>query len=396
MSRAIATTFEAEADQVAHAIALTDVFRVAEALKEDGPAGLTRIQLQPLVPIRPALAMQGTEEITDFPVWVERKYDGIRLMLHKSTGARGSQLFAAFTRRRGDWIEQVPGIDVGLRMLGCQSAIIDGELFGTTLTHEGVSPATVYDVYASLQGDRRARVNLKYAAFDLLHVDGFDLTQLPLAERRQRLIQLVQPVVPFQVPVPFVIAEGQLAESHDDVNRLYAYFRNQGYEGIIAKDLTRPYVLAARDPTWTKRKPAITVDLVLLAGVFSVTRKESGPTFGSYVLGAKTKDGSFLDVGDVAAGDRQKELDIQAEIMREGLLTGKRIERASMSGTRPGVELTPHVVVTIKVNELVKDRTSGKLHLRDPKLLHVRSDKSPNESDTTDGLEELFLRQRIA
>ena len=60
----------------------------ARCSRRRAPAGLRAIQLQPLVPVRPALAGGTTDEIKRFPVWVERKYDGIRLMLHKSTDAR--------------------------------------------------------------------------------------------------------------------------------------------------------------------------------------------------------------------------------------------------------------------------------------------------------------------
>ena len=66
--------------------------------------------------------------------------------------------------------------------------------------------------------------------------------------------------------------------------------------------------------------------------------------------------------------------------MREGLMTGARIERASSSGTRPGVELRPHMVVTVKFEGLVRDGPTGKLSLRDPKLAVIRSDRGRNAS----------------
>jgi DNA ligase-1 len=94
VARLIGDKFGVQAEQVSHAMALTDAFRVAEVLIEDGAEGLRKIQLQPLVPVRPMLAGGTTDQIEadQSPVWVERKYDGIRLMLHKSTDARGSVL----------------------------------------------------------------------------------------------------------------------------------------------------------------------------------------------------------------------------------------------------------------------------------------------------------------
>ncbi len=120
-------------------------------------------------------------------MWVERKYDGIRLMLHKATDAGGSVLAAAYTRARHDWIELVRGLDLTIRALPVRSVILDGELHGTVVDLEGVRPATVYEVYAYLQGERALPVTLKFAAFDLVYLDGNDLTPLSLAERRRRL-----------------------------------------------------------------------------------------------------------------------------------------------------------------------------------------------------------------
>jgi DNA ligase-1 len=365
-------------------------------LADEGAAGLRKIQLQALVPVRPALASGSSpDELKKFPVWVERKYDGIRLMLHKSTDARGSMLCGAYTRNRGDWLESVLGLDATIKMIPCRSAIIDGELYGTFVDIEaGSRPASVYEVYASLQGERL--VNLKYAAFDLIYLNGQDLTALPLSERRKRLSMLLGPLTAAPLPVPVTVSEGQMAASREDVNRLYHHFRAQGYEGVITKDLDGAYALASRDPSWTKRKPEVTLDLVLLGAVFAVTTKERAGLFGSYVIAARGDDNSFVDVGDVAGVDRVRDGEIQGEIMREGLITGQRIERQSSSGVRPGLALRPHIVVTVKFEGVARDFTTKELSLRDPKLAVIRSDKSPLEANTTKDIEELYLRQRVA
>jgi len=395
IARILAEHFKAPAEQVNHAIALTDPFKVARILAAEGAEGLRRIQLQPLVPVRPALASSTTDEIKKFPVWVERKYDGIRLMLHKSTDERGSILCGGYTRGRRDWLELVPGLDLTLKTVPAHNAIIDGELYGTVLDLEGARPASVYEVYATMQGEKGIGVNLRYAAFDLLYLNGQDLTRLPLSERRKRLSALLAPLAAMTLPIPLTVVEGQLAKTKDDVNRLYHHFRSQGYEGVITKDLDGPYLLAARDPAWAKRKPVVTLDLALLGAVLAVTTKERAGMFGSYVIGARQPDGSFADVGDVAGVDRARDMQIQQEIMREGLITGRRIERQSSSGVRPGFELRPHIVVTVKFEGIAKDFTTGELSLRDPKLVQIRTDKNAFETDEVGALEELYLRQRV-
>ena len=395
LSRIIAKRFGAAEEQVAHAMALTDAFKVTQVLAEDGVEGLKQIQLQPLVPVRPTLAGGLADEIENFPVWVERKYDGIRLMLHKSTDARGSVLCGAYTRNRGDWLEQIPGLDVTIRHLPVGTAIVDGELYGTVLDLDRPRPATVYEVYSSLQGDVRLPVNLRYAAFDLIYLNGQDLTSQPLSQRRNVLSTVVSPLSGVQLPIPISLSEGQLANNKDDVNRLFHHFRAQGYEGIISKNLDAPYLLAARDPEWKKRKPEITLDLTLLGACYAVTTEENRGLFASYVIGARTNDGQFEDIGDVTGLDRVRDGEIQAEIMREGLMTGRRIERVSSSGTRPGVELKPAIVATVKFEGIARDHADGKLSLRSPRIVMIRSDKSAAESDTVDRIQEIWLRQRV-
>lgn len=396
IARALAGAYGGEADTIQHAIALSDPFTVARTLAQEGPEGLRKVRLQPLVAIKPALASGSTEAVKKYPTWVERKYDGIRLMLHKSTDAQGSVLCAAYTRGRKDWLEQVRGLRQTVSLFPCRDCILDGELYGSVLDLEGPRPATVYEVYASLSGEVVQRpVNLKYAAFDLVYLNGQDLTQLPLRQRRQLLNQFLGPATQAPLPIPVSLAEGQLAKHKHDVNRLYQYFRGQGYEGIISKDLDGAYALARRDPTWLKRKPEITLDLVLLQGIFSVTSKQKAGMFGSFAIGARSEDGGFIDVGDVAGVDQHRDREIQAEIMRNGLITGRRVERQSASGVRPGVELRPHVVVTVRFEGIVKDSVTGTLKLRDPKLVAMRSDKHAGEVDKVSAIEELYFQQRM-
>ncbi|MCP4661325.1 MAG: hypothetical protein GY856_38470 [bacterium] len=395
LAQLLGERFGVAGEQVSQAMALTDAFAVTRVLESEGAPGLRTIQLQPLVPVRPALASGGAEGIRTYPVWVERKYDGIRLLLHKTTDRLGSVLCGAYSRNRRDYLELVRGLDATIKMLPAGSLIIDGELCGTLPSAGGMRPATVYELFGSLQGESALPIRLRYAAFDLLYLNGRDLTAQPLAERRQPLAQLVGPLAAFPLPIELTVAEGQMANSKEDVNRLYQHFRSQGYEGIITKDLTSPYRLAARDPGWLKRKPEITLELVLLGAVLAVTTKEKAGMFGSYVIGARSPESGFEDVGDVAGVDRVRDAEIQQVIMSEGLLTGRRIERRSASGTRPGFELVPHIVVTVRFEGVIRDSTTGRLSLRDPKLVVIRPDKAAHEADSTPTLEELYLKQKV-
>lgn len=395
LARLLAEHLGVEAEAMSHALALADVFEIVDLIERHGPDGLRQIRMQPLVPIRPALAGGSIETLKRFPAWIERKYDGVRLMIHKSTDAAGFVLCGAYSRTRRDYLELIPGLEVAIKQLPARTAIVDGELYGVVATPDGVRPATVYEVWSLIQGEPKRPVRLRYAAFDVLYIDGVDLTSRPLAERRQRLSALVGTIAALPLPVPIRLAEGQSAANHGDVRRLYEHFRAQGYEGIIAKEADGLYRLASRDPGWRKRKPAITLDLVLLAAMLAVTRKENVGMFSSYVIGARGEDDAFEDVGDVAGVDRAKDAEIQQMIARQGLLTGSRIERKSVSGSHSGFELVPAIVVTVRFDGLVRDPASGRLRLRDPKLVAIRADKNAHEADTLAGLEKAYLKQSV-
>lgn len=396
LAKLLGERFGVAPEAIEHAMALTDALHVARTLEREGPAGLRQIQLKPLSPVRPALAGGQADELRSFPVWVERKYDGIRLLLHKSSDARGSVLCGAYTRNRNDWLEMIPGMAATIRMLPSPTAIVDGELYGMVMDLDGPRPASVYEVYSFLQGEGDRPVQLRYAAFDLLYLQGRDLTSLPLSQRRQSLTALLAPIATWPTPIPIQLAEGQLAASKEELNRLFHHFRAQGYEGIIAKDLNGPYYLATRDPAWAKRKPEITLDLVLLGAVFAVTSKENVGVFGSYVIGAKNAAGGFDIVGDVAGLDKARDQQVQGEIMRLGLLTGRRIERPSATGPRPGLELQPAIVVTVKFEGIIREAKTGRLSLRDPKIATLRSDKSAYDTDDVTRLEQIYLDMRLS
>ncbi|MGH9848200.1 MAG: hypothetical protein ACREEM_56705, partial [Blastocatellia bacterium] len=129
LARLVAERFGVDGEAVATAAALLNLPEVAGILEREGEAGLRRIRLQPLLAFRPALAGAAIDESARYPLWVERKYDGVRLLLHKETDVQGNVLVAAFTRQRNDWTDLVPGIEAVARSIPARRVILDGELY---------------------------------------------------------------------------------------------------------------------------------------------------------------------------------------------------------------------------------------------------------------------------
>jgi DNA ligase-1 len=393
----LAQHYGVELDTLLAAHALEDLPQLVERLERDGPAGLRSVVLRPLSPFRPALA-QSLGEAPSFPCWVDCKYDGIRLLLHKELDALGNMRLAAYTRRRNDWSELVTGLQPMLASLAPYSLIVDGELHGRVLDMEGVArPATVYEVHQSLRGE--LTIPLRYIAFDLLYCNGQDLTQQPFQQRRKQLEQIVSLRHPQGLPVE--LAQGSVVGDMEQLNRLYQQFRRQGHEGCMVKDLQAPYPLAARSPAWLKRKPLETVDLVVTGAYWGEGSRTGARLFDSYSLAARFqetgKPESWREVGTVAGVDQRLTAQLVAEIWRNQLLTGQQRLRDSSRGTAQGVELRPFLVVTVGYEDLLWDRALGEVSLRSPRIVTLRSGEMPLEESTPwNELQRLALRSRLS
>src|SRR4029078_655441 len=154
----------------------------------------------------------------------------------------------AHTRNGHNWSDRYPGIIAAARKLPCRSAILDGEVI--------VQDARGASAFEALQAALRSLpARLIFYAFDLLHLDGKDLLDRPLVERRAKLQKLlgINPSSPLQFSEEFV---GDAA----------AFFRAcaaHELEGIVSKLATSRY-RSGRSKTWLKTKCFTESELTLL------------------------------------------------------------------------------------------------------------------------------------
>lgn len=393
--QSLSTKYGAKVESLGSAAALLDIFGLCDLLEEAGLEGLKSVTLKPLSPIRPALAGANIPSNLRFPAWFECKYDGLRLMVHKQTDPQGRVLTGAFTRKRHDWLELIKGVENLTRMLPCRSAILDGELHGTILDMTGVPrPATVYEVHSYLRGENPVPVNLKYVAFDLIYLNGHDLTQQHFHDRRRNLETLVAPVTNLPLPLPIVLSQGSRVESKEQLNRLYEQYRRQGHEGGMVKLEDSTYPIAQRTQSWMKRKPEETLDLVLTAAYWSDPTSAGKRPFDSYAISCRTPEG-FREVGAVAGVDQGTSLQVARTIMSQGLLTGRPVERRGNTGTSTGVELAPALVVSVRFEGIVRP-DPDRVALRSPRISRVRvGEIGPHEASTLQDLHQMQMREGL-
>jgi bifunctional non-homologous end joining protein LigD len=185
----------------------------------------------PLEFIKPQLA-SPVDQPPPRAGWIhEVKHDGYRtILIIERRKAR------AYTRNGFDWTESYLGITKAAAKLDCRSAIIDGEVI--VQNERGVS-----EFEALKSAIRWHPQRLIFCAFDLLHLNGTDLRDRPLLERRAKLKELLPNERPFLFSEEFT---GDAA----------AFFRacaDHQLEGIVSKLASSKY-RSGRSKTWLKTK----------------------------------------------------------------------------------------------------------------------------------------------
>ncbi|MEX3766542.1 ATP-dependent DNA ligase, partial [Mycolicibacterium fortuitum] len=201
--------------------------------------------------------------------------------------------------------------------------------------------------------------------FDLLHVDGQDLLDLPTEQRLAALDALV----PHDRRVDRIVT--------DDVDAARQFLDRTlaaGHEGVMAKSPTAPYEAGRRGAGWLKVKPVHTLDLVVLA-----VERGSGRRTGKLSnihLGARDPDtGGFVMLGKTFKGMTDAMLAWQTERFRE----------LEVSDDGWAVTVRPEQVVEIAFDGVQRSsRYPGGVALRFARVLRYRDDKPAAEADTID------------
>ena len=276
----------------------------------------------------------------------ELKYDGYRTLV-----AVGGGEARAYTRSGLDWSDRYPAILAEAGELGVSSALIDGE--AVIVLPDGRT--SFQALQAALKEDRASIV---YYAFDLLELDGKDLTGLALSERKEKLAGLLQGRSGHLLYSDHVIGQGE--EMFDRVCKT-------GLEGIVSKRADARYV-GARSPSWVKVKCTRRQEFVLVGW----TPSDKGREFRSLLLGTH-ENGELRYAGKVGTGfpaALREELSARMAPLERSQPTVK----APRSETRGAHWIDPKLVAEIAFTEFTEEGV-----LRHPSFLGLRGDKAAKE-----------------
>jgi DNA ligase 1 len=364
--QAVAAAFDLDEAAVRRAVMLRgDVGAVAAAAATGGAEALAAFRLELFRPIQPMLAQTAgslAEAVTALaPAVVETKLDGARVQVHR----RGGEV-KVFSRNLRDVTARSPEVVAAALALPAASAVLDGEVIA--LRPDG-RPRAFQDTMrtfgtgrgAPASEPRAASTELTVFFFDLLHLDGRDLLDAPLAARSEALAGLVgeDGRVPRAEVDDVAAAEVVLAAALD-----------AGHEGVMVKSLAAPYEAGRRGAGWQKVKPVHTLDLVVLAAEWGSGRRQGW--LSNLHLGARGPDGGFVMLGKTFKGLTDELLAWQTEALlaretgREGHV----------------VHVRPELVVEIAVDGVQRStRYPGGVALRFARVKGYRPDKDAADAD---------------
>ncbi len=239
------------------------------------------------------LAENGTPALArrlSTPPWVEVKWDGIRAL---GTWSDGRMRLHA--RRGTDITGRYPELTAdGAPFLPATDAVVDGEV--VAFDRDGRPSFSLLQNRMHLTRPREierevVRTPIVYLIFDLLRLDGHDLTALPLRDRRTLLEDLVHDLdAPVQVPPVF-----------DDLDAALAASAQFGLEGVVVKDPASRYRPGVRSPSWLKLKHTRTQEAVIVG--IRPGKGDRERTLGSLLLAVRDEPGGDLTyVGRVGSG----------------------------------------------------------------------------------------------
>jgi DNA ligase-1 len=371
LEEAIAAAFDRPIEDVRRALMLVGEPGEAAALARDDALATAALHLGRPIRFMLATPVADSDEVmrrVGEEAWIEDKYDGIRAQLHVADGR--AQLFS---RDLNEISVSFPEVALAAATLG-HRLVVDGELVP-------YRAGSVMD-FASLQtrlgrvrpgAELLEQVPVVLVAFDLLHLDGEDLLETPLRERRAALEGLD---LPGRSRERFLLSNLATARSAADVERHFDDARERHNEGLMVKDPASVYQPGRRGLGWLKLKKALaTLDCVVVGVEWGHGKRRgvlSDYTFAVLDDRPGAPEGRLVTIGKAYSGLTDAEI---AEMTR-----WFEAHTLSVHGRYRVVE--PTIVVEIAFDVIHRsERHASGYAMRFPRIVRIRDDKTAAEAD---------------
>jgi DNA ligase-1 len=384
----------------------SDIGLVAKTAAVEGVEGVSKFRVRVGIPVRCMLAerLSSAVEILekmDGVGFTEYKYDGERMQIHKA----GEKVWI-FSRRQENITQQYPDVVEAVEkyvkaaeaILECEAVPLDPDT-GETLPFQELM-------------HRKRKKEIERAAeeypvalyfFDILYVDGEDMTTKPFLERRKMLEKVI--VEDERVK----LSTGLLTHSPEEVEKIFAEAVEAGCEGVIVKSVGEDsvYRAGARGWQWIKFKRDYrsemidTVDLVVV-GAFHGRGRRRGK-FGALLTAVYNEERDvFQTVCKVGSGFKDEDLERFTEMINQLKIPHKHARVESLM--TPDVWVEPSIILEIIGAEVTLSpvhtcawgflKEGYGLGIRFPRYTgRLRMDKKPEDATTDREIVEMYRRQ---
>ena len=385
----------------------SDLGYVADVVAHDGVDGVKRFKITVGRPIRAMLCerLPTAKDILEKlggEGAAEYKYDGLRVQAHISP--KGVQLFS---RRLENITDQFPDVAQRLKnSIKAKEAIVEGECVAVDTNTGDMLP---FQVISQRRGRKyeiermTEEVPVTVFVFDVLYLNGRDLTVLPYLERRKELIKITEP------SEHTVVAEQFVTQDPARLEQLMDEAVASGCEGLVVKSVSEQstYQAGARGWLWIKYKRSYkaevqdTFDLVPV-GAFAGRGRRAG-SYGALLMAAYNENEDLFEtLCKLGSGFTDQDL-VDLPKMMEKFVIKHRHPRVS-SLMEPDVWFTPSSVLEVAADEITlsplhtcgrdKIRSGSGLALRFPRFTGKwRKDKAAEDATSSGEALEMYRKQ---
>ena len=404
VEEAIGKAFGASLAEVQHAnLLLGDIGAVLRLAAEHRLGEATLRLFHPLGFMLAATAEDAEDAFATFPnPVVQDKYDGIRAQAHLS---EKDGRVVLFSRTRDDVTESFPELVAPLASLPGE-LVLDGEV----LAYQEPRGALAFSELQKRLGRKaptvaqQRAVPVAYVAFDVLYQDGALTMGDSQSERARRL----DAIFAARRPVSRPAAKGQLGLFGDaeaplglvlrapetkpgisaELGALFEAAQARGNEGLIVKNPASLYTPGRRGKSWLKLKRELaTLDVVVTGVEFGHGKRAKVLSDYTFAVRALAQEGDgevLLDIGKAYNGLTDKEIAEYTRFFFEHTVDDRGWFR----------KVEPVVVLEVAFNAIMKsERHPSGFALRFPRIVRIRTDKTPAEANTLDDARALFERQ---
>ena len=328
-----------------------------------GQDSLDEIKIQPRRPVKPMLMRTGEAIL---PAAHLPLYPGLRVQVHVSEGkvnvytSRLKNITAALFGLSRDLLDYKHEMILDAQLVGFQ----DGR---------AVSQAEIVRYINRRQFSRRSRVSPALTAYDMLYLEGADLTDLAYEKRRKRLIETLGE--PKSLPFKGISSvREQVLKDPEEAKSYFDQVLKAGCSGLMARDLKAPYIPGSYSSSDFLLREEANITAAIIRAKLGRGRREG--ILARYQVALRSGDG-LVPVGWASAGLHRDD----AESLSD------RLKSLILAGSDESVEVRPQVVLSLRIAGASRDESGYRL--LSPRIEEVWFDASFEEVDSIERLEEL-------